>query len=58
MIGGTLAAIFGLFAFVVDAIPGVIQFYLGYLLYKAADYAGSAKDGNREADLLTKETFG
>lgn len=43
VIGGGLSALTGLFAFVVGAIPGVLELIIGVFLIKAANKAGDYK---------------
>ncbi len=44
IIMGAVSAVFGLFAFVVGAIPGIIEIFLGVFLLRSANGAARAKE--------------
>lgn len=55
MIFGGINALFGLFAFIIGAIPGAIMVYLGYLIFrtgKSAETFINTKENVALADLL------
>jgi len=51
MVLGGISALFGLFAFIIGALPGVAQIILGYFLLKCANGAKSLANSEDEKDL-------